>query len=133
MKQKWIYVLLAIAILVGGVAYAQATQDLQPTFRLMDGEEEMGLVWGLDYGWVIMSGEEPIYTCGCNIPGCDECECDPIKTPTPPTETPPPPPTEEPNESCNRGIGNGAEDCDPGNSSGQGGGQGRGAGEDKDE
>lgn len=33
--------------------------------------------------------------------------------------------------SCNRGIGNGPERCDPGNSFGQGGGGGRQAGEDR--
>lgn len=34
---------------------------------------------------------------------------------------------------CNRGIGNGSELCDPGNSGGQGGGYGREAGEDEPE
>jgi len=56
----------------------------------------------------------------------------PTGTPSPePTATNPPPATEK--AACNRGIGNGAEGCDPGNSSGQGGGGGRPAGEDRDE
>ena len=56
------------------------------------------------------------------------------ETPTPdPTATPVPTATPGPDPKCNRGIGNGSEDCDPGNSSGQGGGGGRRAGEDRDE
>jgi len=45
-------------------------------------------------------------------------------TPTPETPTEPPPPEAR----CNRGVGNGAEDCDPGNSYGQG--HGHASGED---
>ena len=42
----------------------------------------------------------------------------PITTPDPqPTPEPPPEPTKKP--ACNRGLGNGAEDCDPGNSGGK--------------
>lgn len=57
----------------------------------------------------------------------------PTFTPVPPTPTPTPEPTEEPKAKCNRGIGNGSENCDPGNSYGQGQGGGRPAGEDRDE
>ena len=40
-------------------------------------------------------------------------------TPVPPTETPVPPTEEPTKEACNRGLGNGSEDCDPGNSGGK--------------
>ncbi len=47
----------------------------------------------------------------------------PSSTPTPePTATHTPPPTEKPK--CNRGLGNGSEGCDPGNSGGKPGGAG---------
>ena len=53
----------------------------------------------------------------------------------PPDVTPVPSEEPKPTEkaSCNRGIGNGSENCDPGNSAGQGKGDGRKAGEDRDE
>ena len=54
----------------------------------------------------------------------------PTNTPELPTSTPTDTP-KEPKASCNRGIGNFSEDCDPGNSYGQGGGKGRPAGEDR--
>lgn len=52
---------------------------------------------------------------------CDECKTEtPAPTPTPPTETPSPPgPTPTKKPKCNRGLGNGAEGCDPGNSAGK--------------
>ena len=76
------------------------------------------------------------YTCYQWADGSGDCypclECD-IETPTPvpskeptpvpPTETPIPP-TEKPK--CNRGLGNGPEGCDPGNSGGKPGSAGEG-------
>jgi hypothetical protein len=47
---------------------------------------------------------------------------DPTNTPRSPTPTQPPEPTDTPKPdkvSCNRGLGNGPEDCDPGNSGGK--------------
>lgn len=78
---------------------------------------------------------------------CDEAVCAvpaATKTPTPtntdapeatPTDVPEvtPEATDVPKVRCDRGIGNGSEKCDPGNSSGQGRGDGRRAGEDRDE
>ncbi len=51
----------------------------------------------------------------------------PVPSPTPkpePTATDSPPPTEKPK--CNRGLGNGSEGCDPGNSGGNPGSAGEG-------
>ena len=144
--------LIMIVVVVSGVgAQAQEPIDLQPTYRLMNGEEEMGLVYGLDYGWLVLTESSLLFTCGC------EEDCDvrarlvetavlptstgrPGKTttvvPTKPVDTPTPEdtPTLPPSTTkCNRGIGNDSEGCDPGNSSGQGQGVGRAAGEDRDE
>lgn len=65
---------------------------------------------------------------GCFCPCEEEIKyvCEPTPTPKDdPTSTPPPNPTDETpeptktnKESCNRGLGNGSEDCDPGNSGG---------------
>ena len=61
----------------------------------------------------------------CNLPSIstkvetripDETPVPPTNTPIPPTDTPVPP-TEKPK--CNRGLGNGSENCDPGNSGGK--------------
>lgn len=87
------------------------------------------------------------HTCVLSPSGDLECFCSCDGTPTAcgeavtylPTDTPdtpdtptPEPPTPE-RERCNRGIGNGSENCDPGNSFGQGRGEGRRAGEDRQE
>ena len=67
------------------------------------------------------------YTCYQWADGSGDCypcfECD-IETPTPvpsPDPTVIPPITLEPTKkpACNRGLGNGSEDCDPGNSGGK--------------
>ena len=63
----------------------------------------------------------------CDFNPCLECEVEYVPTPNPTTTPiiPPPLPTATPEatptlkESCNRGIGNGAEECDPGNSGGK--------------
>lgn len=61
----------------------------------------------------------------CDFDPCSLCEVQYVSTPNPtatpviPTKTPvipTPRPTPEEKESCNRGLGNGAESCDPGNS-----------------
>ena len=73
--------------------------------------------------------------CPCEVSPCGEkVEKSETPPPPPPPSLPPTPmPEEDPNEKCNRGIGNASEGCDPGNSSGQGKGDGRKAGEDRDE
>ena len=53
--------------------------------------------------------------CACenDCPACGECEvC--VDCPVDPL-----PPVKEKKQSCNRGLGNGSEDCDPGNSGGK--------------
>ena len=77
------------------------------------------------YQWADGSGD--CYPCVCD--DCKECPVptkEPTKeptnepTPVPPTPTPEPtlpPPPEKPK--CNRGLGNGSEGCDPGNSGGK--------------
>ena len=62
----------------------------------------------------------------CDFDPCDTCEVRYAPTPNPtatpiipppfPTSTPTPEATDTPKEACNRGLGNGAESCDPGNS-----------------
>ncbi len=63
----------------------------------------------------------------CDFDPCNLCEVQYAPTPNPTapanTATPRPEPTSTPTpketpEACNRGRGNGAEDCDPGNSGG---------------
>lgn len=68
------------------------------------------------YQWADGSGDcYPCLTCE----ECDECKTpNPNPTPTP-TPIPDPDPVDPTKEACNRGIGNGAEDCDPGNSGGK--------------
>ena len=63
------------------------------------------------YQWADGSGD--CYPCLV----CEGCDCpEPNPTPEP---TPPPTETPEPKPKCNRGLGNGSEDCDPGNSGGK--------------
>ena len=129
-KYAVLIALIALAALFFAVS-AEGTQELQPTYRLMNGDEELGVVYALDYGWLILTGEDTLYVCGCD--GCyatqeptaaptDEPTQEPTVVPTDePTKTPKP--TQEPTDKpkCNSGRGNGSEgdpDCDPGNSGG---------------
>jgi hypothetical protein len=100
----------------------QVPQDLQPTFRLMDGDRNVGLVYGLDSGWVVMNIDkagniDSFYTCGCFEGVCNVTEA--IPTPTPDVPTPPPPPTPtatatpEDESKANCGLGNNEEGADP--------------------
>lgn len=120
-----------------------------PDFILLDSNGEPILsLWEVDAGFAkcIVNSEGEMFCC-CE--GCDSYEksitatsTEPSKIDTPApyitdTFTPTPSiistPTPKEHTSCNRGIGNGSEDCDPGNSSEQGRGGGRGAGEDRGE
>lgn len=84
------------------------------------------IVWQIPSGqWCqIVDGEFDKCYCPCEEEGRDVCEPTPIPTDKPKsTETPnptdeTPEPTEADKESCNRGLGNGSEDCDPGQSGG---------------
>ncbi len=127
-------IVLISALIIAGIAFASQTQDLQPAYRLMNGDEELGVVYWLDYGLLIITDNSTLYTCGCeeDIP-CNQPSINKPPTDTPPTKPPvateptdrPPTPvpsdTPEPTEKpkCNRGLGNGAENCDPGNSGGK--------------
>lgn len=140
--KKIAVIIVLIVLAIGVVAYADSVpQGVIPTLSLLDlrGQEVIHWVWTfeVDGATCVFVGGELDCFCPCDV------DCNPLsiipttKPPTniPPTEPPlidtPVPPTEKPK--CNRGIGNGSENCDPGNSSGQGGGQGRGAGEDRKE
>ena len=121
LRGKVVLIILALSFVavmcVGVGAFANQTQDLQPAYRLMDGDKELGVVYWLNYGQLIITDDGALYTCGCE----EDAPCNlPSITPTgtPPTDVPPTDiPTEKPN--CNRGLGNGAENCDPGNSGGK--------------
>ena len=79
---------------------------------------------GADDGSMFNWRDECGYTCYQWADGSGDCypcaepSCNPKETPTKPPE-PVPSPTEAPKAACNRGIGNGSEDCDPGNSGGK--------------
>ena len=60
---------VVLAILASGTAFAvqahgQEPIELQPTYVLMNGDEEMGLVYGLDYGWLILTPNDTLYESG---------------------------------------------------------------------
>ena len=110
-------IVLMSALIVAGIAFASQTQDLQPAYRLMDGDEELGVVYWLDYGMLIVTNNSTLYTCGCeeDIP-CNQPSITPTNIPVTPTEPPvetptTPEPTEKPKANC--GLGNGPEGADP--------------------
>ena len=131
---------IVLVILAGaslGSAQSNEPITLHPDYILVTGVEDReltkGYIYAFDGGWILADDDGLVYTCGCN--GCEVEEVvlngtpepndtpvptDPPTTP-PPTDPPPtdPPPTEEPVAKCNRGTGNGAEGCDPGNSGGK--------------
>ena len=82
--------------------------------------------------WISASGEfDRGFTFEC-VPITGTHDATPTNDVTPDASTSTP--SEEATKAkCNRGIGNGPENCDPGKSSGQGKGKGRRAGEDRDE
>ena len=117
MKRNLLIVIVLLIVTVYAASAGSGPQDLYPTYRLMNDEVEVGVVYGLDYGWLVITDNDTIYTCGCDE-DCVFVEEAEISTkeptlPPPPTEEPTPEPTEKPN--CNKGRGNGSEGCDPGN------------------
>ena len=108
--KKAIVVLVLLFLLIGGVAFADAPVD-----GMFNWYDECGYTC---YQWADGSGD--CYPC-VECEGCDVCEPTPVPTDEPTREPTPPPPTEtpEPKPKCNRGLGNGSEDCDPGNSGGK--------------
>ena len=113
-----ILILAAVFILIGGVAYADSI--------LPDEAEQFYDDCGhVCYVWPDGSGD--CYPC-LECEGCDVCEPTPVPTNEPtrePTLLPPPIATTE-KQKCNRGLGNGSENCDPGNSGGNPGAAGEG-------
>ena len=106
--KRSVLIVLVLLFAVAGVAYAGYLPPDVEEFR-----NDCGYIC---YVWPDGSGD--CYPClECEYPVPTE---EPINepTPVPPTETPVPP-TEAPKEACNRGLGNGSEDCDPGNSGGK--------------
>lgn len=152
MKKLLVVLAVALSLAVTGIGFASAQNEqpitVSPSYALVDDEGEHVLwVWEIDGKTITETGE--IFGCcgeSCvtdyalpeivgqtnltNVP-----ELTPTTQPDPtPTATPEPDPTPvEEEENCNRGIGNGSEGCDPGNSYGQGNGNGRRAGEDRGE
>lgn len=99
--KKAIFILVVVFILIGGTASADSD-------GMFNWHDPCGYTC---YQWADGSGD--CYPCL----ECDTCDC---PNPTPTKEpTPVPSPTEAPKEACNRGLGNGSEDCDPGNSAGK--------------
>ena len=111
---------LAVLALLFTVGSADSVpQGVRPTETLLDyrGTEVVEWVWVLE-----IDGATCVYVGGdleCFCP-CD-AECVDI-----PEVVPTPDPTPEVKEACNRGVGNGAEDCEPGNSGGKPGKAGEG-------
>ena len=100
--KKIIVGLLLIALLVIGYATVSAsqTEDLHPAYRLMNDGDELGVVYWLDYGMLILTEEDTIYTCGCDegCPIATWVPAEPTKTHTPdpkPRKTATPEPTKE--------------------------------------
>ena len=126
--------LVAIVLLTGAVAYADSVpQGVLPTLSLLDvhGKEVKHWVWTFEVDGATCVVVDGAVECFCSCGVCDEVYIPtpteeptvipPTKPPiteTPePTKEPTPDPTEKPK--CNRGLGNGSEDCDPGNSGGK--------------
>lgn len=110
--KRAVVVFVVLFLLIGGVAYAGYLPPDTEEFR-----NDCGYIC---YVWPDGSGN--CYPClECEV--CTQCTPTEEPTPPPPTDTPVPPtetpvpPTEKPK--CNRGLGNGSEDCDPGNSGGK--------------
>lgn len=98
-----------------------------------DGYPDGVIVWQLPSGHWCQTVDGVFDQCYCPCESEVEYVCEPCPVPTDepkstptqeptkvnPTATPTLVPTEAPKTSCNRGVGNGAEDCDPGNSGGK--------------
>ena len=107
---KRIALVVAVALL-GLLVWVNVSADDGSMFNWYD---ECGYTC---YQWADGSGD--CYPC-LKCEECDECKVPtPEPTRVPETPTPDPDPTPIAKESCNRGIGNGSEDCDPGNSGGK--------------
>ena len=117
MKRKYIVTMIITALLVLLIIFGARAVDADDG-SMFSWRDECGYIC---YQWADGSGD--CYPC-LQCEECDEC-----RTPTPdPTPTPPPEPTPEPTPKpkCNRGLGNGSENCDPGNSGGKPGAAGEG-------
>jgi len=99
-------------------------EGVTPTLSLLDvhGKEVKHWVWTFEVDGATCVVVDGTVECFCS---CAEPWCNP-KEPTviPSTKEPTPEPTKKPK--CNRGLGNGSEGCDPGNSGGKPGSAGEG-------
>jgi hypothetical protein len=130
MKRMMFVLLLALMLGAGaGIVFASGgTQELWPTYRLVDNGKERGVVYALDGGWLILTDEDTLYVCGCEVGLCEVTATNP-QEPTadkPPTNTAPtdepastPVPTDEPTKTpkphCDQGRSD-DDECSPGNS-----------------
>ena len=104
--KRAVVVFVVLFLLIGGVAYAGYLPPDTEEFRNDCGH--------ICYVWPDGSGDcYPCLECDEPVPPTKEPTREPTKE-LPPTETPVPP-----KPKCNRGLGNGSEDCDPGNSGGK--------------
>jgi len=115
MKQSLVVILLVAILLIASVMWVSADRGYP------EGVEIFEIPSGQ---WcVLVEGEFECY-CPCEV----QSVCEPTSVPTDePNPTPPPnptptdfpDPTKTPKPKCNRGLGNGSEGCDPGNSGGK--------------
>ena len=133
-KQNWIWVLIALLIVAICLMFlpikAGASDGLPPSVEVFEVDDHTCVLYEFKNG---VGGTEAELECFCP---CEELCVEPSVTPkethTPqptPTDKPQPTPTEKPDPTpkptktekpkCNRGLGNGSENCDPGNSGGK--------------
>ena len=114
-----------IASVIAGVLIAQASDGISPTYTLIDSEGNVvAEIWEVGNDKFVSGDVEHYCSCG---EACAETLVQPEETHTPvPTDKPTSVPTMEPTlqptrvrTACNRGLGNGSENCDPGNSGGK--------------
>jgi len=116
------FILLVIALVVAFIPKTVGASDGIP--RYVEVFEVNGMTCVSARAGSLTGGVDVECYCPCEacvdntityIDGVDtKTPVPPAEVPPEPTDVPPPPPTKKP--SCNSGIGNGSEDCDPGNS-----------------
>lgn len=109
MKKKVSFLIVIIALLLI-VALLAAPRKAGASDGIPKGVQRFYDCNNVCYVWPDGSGD--CYPC---LPNCEESETQPTLTVTNEPQ-PTPKPTKKPK--CNRGKGNGPEDCDPGNSGG---------------
>ena len=114
--KKYVATIIVTMLIVLGIIFGARAVDASDG-SMFNWYDECGYTC---YQWADGSGD--CYPCyegeTCYVPTPDPTAT-PIIPPPVPTATPTPEATDTPEEACNRGIGNGAENCDPGNSGGK--------------